>query len=140
MRTPFGQYPEYHTSADNLEFISPEALVDSLGKCASVLDILEANDIYCSTNPKCEPQLGKRGLYQALGGQTHSSATEMATLWVLNQSDGNHSLLDIAERSGYEFDAIRTAADLLVQHDLLVEAIAGTGVKTGRIGDLTKRI
>lgn len=121
MRTPFGQYPEYHTSADNLEFISLEALTDSFFKCASALDILDNNGVYSNQNPKCEPQLGKRGLYQTVGGQTQTKVNEMAILWVLNFSDGSHSLLDIAEKSGYSFESIKNAVDLLAEHQLLKE-------------------
>src|SRR4029079_9186072 len=99
MRTPFGKYPQYHTSGDNLEFISLEALFDSVDKCVSAVKILEANRAYLNQNPKCEPQLGKRGLYQAVGGQTQTKVNEMAILWVLNLSDGSHTLLDIAEKS-----------------------------------------
>jgi len=119
MRTPFGQYPEYHTSADNLEFISLEALFDSVDKCISAVKILEANRAYSNQNPKCEPQLGKRGLYEALGGQRQTKVNEMAILWVLSLSDGSHSLLEIAEKSGYEFDSIKNAADLLAGHQLI---------------------
>ena len=122
MRTPFGQYPEYHTSADNLDFISAESLSDSFEKCVTALDILETNNVYVNQNPKCEPQLGKRNLYQSVGGQTHTQMTDMAILWVLNQSDGSHSLLDISERSGYPFPTIRHAANLLLEHQLLKEA------------------
>jgi aminopeptidase-like protein len=114
-RTPFGEYPEYHTSADNLEFVSPEALTDSYKKIRATLAVLEGNRVYVSRNQNCEPQLGRRGLYSSPG------ANELALLWVLNQSDGDHSLLDIAERSGLEFSAVETAADELVQADLLVE-------------------
>jgi aminopeptidase-like protein len=121
MRTPFGEYPEYHTSADNLDFISLKSLSDSFQKCLSALDILESNRVYSNQNPKCEPQLGKRGLYESLGGQTQTRMTEMAMLWVLNLSDGTHSLLDIAERSGHSFELIRIAASLLVEHQLLTE-------------------
>jgi aminopeptidase-like protein len=121
MRTPFAQYPEYHTSADNLEFISLDALSDSFQKCVSALDILDGNAVYSNQNPKGEPQLGKRGLYQSLGGQTQTRVNEMALLWVLNLSDGSYSLLDIAERSGYSFESIKNAASLLVQHQLLKE-------------------
>ena len=121
MRTPFGQYPEYHTSADNLEFLSLEALSDSVAKCVSALEILESNKSYLNQNPKCEPQLGRRGLYQAVGGQTQTKTNEMALLWVLNLSDGSHSLLDIADRSGYSFESIKKAADLLIRHQLLKE-------------------
>jgi aminopeptidase-like protein len=123
MRTPFGQYPEYHTSADNLEFVNRDALSDSIEKCISALDILDSNYSYSNQNPKCEPQLGRRGLYQTVGGQTQTRETEMAILWVLNCSDGKHSLLDIAERSGYTFDSIKNAASLLVESQLLERVV-----------------
>ncbi|SJM90439.1 conserved hypothetical protein [Crenothrix polyspora] len=113
MRTPYGQYPEYHTSADNLTFIQPESLSDSFSKLLATLNILENNHTYLNLNPKCEPQLGKRGLYSSIG------AYELALLWVLNLSDGSNSLLDIAERSGIEFTAIQAAARLLSTHKLL---------------------
>ena len=120
-RTPHGQYPEYHTSADNLEFISLDALKDSLDKCALVLDVLENNKYYVNQNPKCEPQLGKRGLYRSMGGLPKSPLHETALLWVLNLSDGSHSLLDIAERSALPFEIVQTAANALVEAHLLVE-------------------
>lgn len=124
MRTPHGQYPQYHTSADNLDFVRPECLADSFSKCLSVLQLLENNKTYINTNPKCEPQLGKRGLYRAIGGQADGACSELAMLWVLNLSDGNHSLLRIAERSGLEFTVIQKAAEVLAQHDLLSEQLA----------------
>jgi aminopeptidase-like protein len=121
MRTPNGRYPEYHTSADNLDFVKPASLADSFEKCLAVLDLLEGNKTYLNLNPKGEPQLGKRGLYQTVGGQTGSRKFELAMLWVLNLSDGKHSLLDVAERSGVEFSVIRKAANALVEHALLRE-------------------
>ena len=126
MRTPFGQYPEYHTSADNLEFVSLDALTDSIAKCMAGLQILESNGRYLNKNPKCEPQLGKRGLYSIVGGQSHSKAREMAVLWVLNMSDGAHSLLDIADRSGCAYDLIEQAANDLIDHRLLTRLPDGT--------------
>jgi aminopeptidase-like protein len=119
MRTPHGQYPQYHTSADDLGFVQPRILADSLAKCSEVLHVLESNHAYLNQNPKCEPQLGRRGLYRAIGGQTDGRVHELAMLWVLNLSDSRHSLLDIAERSGLAFGAIKSAADALAQHDLL---------------------
>lgn len=118
-RTPHSQYREYHTSADNLEYVKPASLTDSLNLCRSAVQVLEQNNVYVNQNPYGEPQLGKRGLYRAIAGQAGEKSTEMALLWVLNQSDGHHSLLDIAERSGYAFDAIRSAADVLKEHGLL---------------------
>lgn len=122
MRTPHGRFPEYHTSADNLDFVRAECLADSFSKCCSVLRVLESNRRYLNQNPKAEPQLGKRGLYRAIGGQAEGRVHELAMLWVLNFSDGGHTLLDIAERSGLEFSLIQHAADALARHDLLKES------------------
>jgi len=121
-RTPHSQYPEYHTSADNLEFIHPQALGESLGVCQTAIEILERNKTYLNQNPYCEPQLGKRGLYRAIGGQSGEKSMEMAMLWVLNLSDGGHTLLDIAERSQMSFDRISQAAKALEDHRLLAES------------------
>jgi aminopeptidase-like protein len=118
MRTPHGRFPEYHTSADNLDFVDPAALSDTALKCLSIFSVLENNRAYLNRNPKCEPQLGKRGLYSAMGG-SEVKELELAMLWVLNLSDGSAPLLDIAERSGLRFDLIQRAADLLENHDLL---------------------
>ena len=120
-RTPHGEYPEYHTSADNFDFVKPEFLTDSFFKYLSVLNVLENNKTYFNTNPKCEPQLGKRGLYSAVGGTSHTVADQMALLWVLNLSDGQHTLLDIAETSGIPFDVIHQASHALLKGDLLKE-------------------
>jgi aminopeptidase-like protein len=124
-RTPHGEYPEYHTSADDLGLVRPESLADSLSIYLDVIDVLEGNSRYASLCQKCEPQLGKRGLYRALGGRPGAGDLEMALLWVLNLSDGNHTLLDIAERSGVAFRQLRDAAHLLVEHGLLTEVRKG---------------
>jgi aminopeptidase-like protein len=122
MRTPFGRYPEYHTSADNLSFIHPQALVDSLTTCLEVCSVLESNRTYVNLNPKCEPQLGKRGLYRSVGGTPPPDGVDgLVLLWVLNLSDGQHSLLDIAERAGCRFTDVNEAVKLLVKHGLLRE-------------------
>ena len=120
-RTPYGRYPEYHTSADDLEFVKPEALEGSLHTYLAVMDVLEGNRCYLNLNPKCEPQLGRRGLYRTIGGDDAGRARELALLWVLNLSDGEHDLLDVAERSGMSFAAIREAADALLEVGLLRE-------------------
>lgn len=121
-RTPHSQYPEYHTSADNLDFMKPQALAESLSYCEAAIEVLEQNKTYLNQNPHCEPQLGKRGLYRAIGGQAGEKSMEMAMLWVLNLSDGSHTLLDIAERSHVSFDRISQAAKTLEDHRLLAEA------------------
>ena len=119
MRSPHGSFPEYHTSADNLGFVQPQYLADSISKCMSILHMLDNNKVYLNQNPKCEPQLGKRGLYKTVGGQKDSGLNEMAILWVLNLSDGHHTLLDIAQRSKMSFNEIKYAADALLAHDLI---------------------
>jgi aminopeptidase-like protein len=119
MRTPHGKYPEYHTSADNLEFIDPEALEESLMNYLRVIHVLEHNRRYVNRLPKCEPQLGKRGLYTAVGGSADAATRQLAMLWVLNGSDGNHTLLDIAELSGMKFEDLQEAAVLLAVNGLL---------------------
>lgn len=121
MRTPHGQFPEYHTSGDDLALVQPQYLADSLTKCLAILRVLEGNRMYANQNPKCEPQLGRRGLYRSMGGEKEARVRDLALLWVLNLSDGGHSLLEIAERSGLQFEIIRAAADELVQHELLME-------------------
>jgi aminopeptidase-like protein len=121
-RTPWGRYPQYHTSADNLDFVRPEALEGSLRTYLAVMDVLEGNRRYLNLNPKCEPQLGRRGLYRTIGGDDSGRSRELALLWVLNLSDGENDLLDIAEWSGMSFEAIRAAADALLEVGLLREA------------------
>lgn len=118
MRSVWGTFPEYHTSADSLDFIQPVQLARSLRACAAILDILEGNRRYYNQNPYCEPQLGRRNLFPSTGGDTIGMKTH-ARLWTLNLSDGEHSLLDIAERSGLPFWAISEAAQLLCESGLL---------------------
>jgi len=118
-RTPHGEFPEYHTSADDPSFVRPEHLAASLAMYRSVMEELEANRLYLNTNPKCEPQLGKRGMYRHAGGYGGGADRELALLWVLNLSDGTMSLLDIAEKSGLAFQVIRAAAEDLLAHGLL---------------------
>jgi len=118
MRSVWGTFPEYHTSADNLNFIKPQCLAESLRVCAAALEVLENNKRYRNLNPFCEPQLGRRGLYRPTGGDSIAGEIN-ARLWVLNLSDGEHSLLDIAQRARLPFSAILEAANLLQANGLL---------------------
>jgi aminopeptidase-like protein len=118
MRSVWGTFPEYHTSADDLNFIQPKHLEESLQVCTGILDVLEGNRRYRNLNPYGEPQLGRRGLYRSTGGGGMELETN-ASLWVLNLSDGEHSLLDIAERSGLPFSMIDQAAQMLCRNHLL---------------------
>jgi aminopeptidase-like protein len=117
-RSKYGTIPQYHTSADNLTFIKPEYLLQSYSLIVRTIGVIENDAIYRNTAPKCEPQLGKRGLYQRVGGKEIASEN-MAMLWVLNFSDGAHSLLDICERSKLPFEVVLRATRLLEAHGLL---------------------
>jgi aminopeptidase-like protein len=121
MRTPNGGYPQYHTSADDLSLVKPSSLAESLHQILQLVTALEENLSYVNLNPKCEPQLGRRGLYHQVGG-TKNAAVEEAMLWVLNFSDGGHSLLDIAARSGLPLAALSAAANRLENAGLLGKA------------------
>ncbi len=116
------EFPEYHSSGDDLDLIRPEHLEDSLQAALAILDIVEQDGSYLNLSPKGEPQLGKRGLYRGLGGET-ASTEQLAQLWVLNQSDGESSLLDIAERSGLAFALLLRAAQRLSEGGLLAEIV-----------------
>ncbi|MBO1415298.1 DUF4910 domain-containing protein [Streptomyces sp. FH025] len=112
-RTPYAGYPEYHTSADNPEFVKPEAMEDTLAVCREAFAVLDRNRRYVNLSPYGEPQLGRRGLYDSLGGRSDAKQAQLAMLWVLSMSDGEHSLLDVAERSGLPFDTVAVAAGAL---------------------------
>jgi len=120
-RSTHGRFVEYHTSADDLHLVQPAFLAESLEKYLAVIDVLEQDRVYVNTQPKCEPQLGRRGLYRAIGAAGNARAHEMALLWVLNLSDGQHGLLDIAERARVPFSDIARAAEVLQQAGLLLE-------------------
>lgn len=118
-RSQFATFPEYHTSGDNLDFISAEHLAESYRAIIAAIDSLERDLRFINLAPKGEPQLGRRGLYAAIGGDKDSYAKNMAMLWILNLSDGEHTLADIAERSGAPLASIEETARLLEQAGLL---------------------
>jgi len=122
MRSVWGEFPQYHTSADDLTFVRPQALAESLRACVDVTSVLEHDRVYRNTSPFCEPALGRRGLYSAPEGHGVGNKN-LARLWALNLSDGTHSLLDIAERSGMSFADINEAAVELATHGLLEETL-----------------
>jgi aminopeptidase-like protein len=118
-RTPNGAYPEYHTSADNMDLITPSAMADSLAAYRAIFALIENNYVYQSNFPYCEPQLGKRGLYRTTGGHGNAEQRQLAILWVLNQANGQRDLLDIAERSGLQFEIVASAAAELAAADVI---------------------
>jgi len=120
MRTPDGEFDEYHTSADNLQFITPDALADSFHKLLNIVMIFENDRVYENLKPLCEPRLGRYGLYESLPADAARARLQQAFQWVLNFSDGDHSLFDIAVRSGLEFALLNEAAERLEACDLIV--------------------
>jgi aminopeptidase-like protein len=124
MRTPHGEFDGYHTSADGLELIRPESLAAAVERCLDLVEALEGNRTCVNLSPFGEPQLGRRGLYRSAGGAVASPDTERAMLWVLNQSDGSTSLLEIARRSGLGYRVVSRAAELLGEAGLLASAPA----------------
>ncbi|MPZ81054.1 MAG: DUF4910 domain-containing protein [Actinophytocola sp.] len=118
-RTPYAEYPEYHTSGDNPDLVAPDAMVDTLEVLRTAVSVLERNRTYVNLSPYGEPQLGRRGLYDSLGGRSDAKQAQLAMLWVLSYSDGEHSLLDIAERAGLPFDPVVAAASALHAAGLL---------------------
>jgi aminopeptidase-like protein len=119
-RSKFGSFSQYHTSEDDLTFISPIYLAESLDMILAVVEMAERDYRPRSAAPKCEPQLGRRGLYASLGGGREVETQSMAILWVLNLADGKHSLLDIAERAHLPFSTVAVAAECLHDRGLLL--------------------
>jgi aminopeptidase-like protein len=118
-RSRLGTFPQYHTSADNLDFIAPEHLASSLEAIWRAIEILETDFTPVNLAPKGEPQLGRRGLYASTGGDKDGPARAMAYLWVLNQADGSKTLLEIAERANLPYRVVLAAARALMKADLL---------------------
>jgi aminopeptidase-like protein len=114
------EYPEYHSSADNLGIIDQAALTGSLLACRGIIEILDANARYRNLAPYGEPQLGKRGIYRKTGGGA-SPELQRALLWILSLSDGENDLADIYIKSKLPFQTILEATRILLSADLLEE-------------------
>jgi aminopeptidase-like protein len=119
MRTMYGEYPEYHTSADNKEYISFDAMEKSVLKYLEVIELLERNERYINTMPDCEPQLGKRGLYPTLGSQKKTEDFVLAMMWILNLADGTNDLISISERSKIPVRQLIPVINKLIENGIL---------------------
>ena len=137
LQRTFAPFPEYHTSADNTNFVQPKYLADSFSKYFEVILKLEENfgkfysknneelpeidskndQVFLNLSPKCEPKLDKTGVYRKIGGEHYNDA--LTILWVLNYSDGKHSLRHISLRSGIALNQIKQTAELLHEKKLL---------------------
>ena len=123
MRSPPGKFDEYHTSADNFDSISAESLDEVYRACLQYVETIEENYYYINMFSKCEPQLGKRGLYRKVGGQRSNQVSQVAIKWVLSYSDGNYSLLDISEKSCLKISDLSLAAKKLEKQRIIVRIL-----------------
>ncbi len=139
MRTPNGEFPEYHTSADDLTLVTPLQLARAWDTCTRVMQVLDANQTFVNQKPRGEPRLGPLGLYARYGSPASQRRSQQAVLWTLNLSDGEHSLLDVAERSGLPFEVVRGAATLLYRHSLLEPTATTDDGKQDTQRDLAER-
>jgi len=124
-RSANDMYPEYHTSADNLELIRADALAQSMFALLRIVERVDTNRRYRNLSPFGEPRLGKRGLFRATGG-ADPGEFEHALLWILNQSDGGRGIHDIAAGSGLPRAVVQQAANALVAAGLLEEVFLET--------------
>ena len=118
MRAIHGRTPEYHTSGDNLDLVDDNQIAQAIEVIVEVLAKMDATRSYVNRAPHGEPQLGRRGIYDAVGGKNIPDF-QLAMLWVLNQSDGSHDLVSIASVSGLPIETVTAAADVLLEHDLI---------------------
>ncbi len=117
MRSKYGEYPEYHTSLDDLNLVTPEGLQGGYEAVRLSIEALEQN-CYPRVKVLCEPQLGKRGLYPTIS--TKDSADQVRLMMgFITYSDGTNSLLEIAEKCNVPIWNLYSIMDNLFKHDLI---------------------
>lgn len=120
-RSLHGEFPEYHTSNDNLSFITEAQLRDATDAAERILDVLETNRTMLNLSPEGEPQLGKRGLFTTLGGGIDSKSLEIVLLWLLSDCDGTKDLIAVADHCGFPYEQVVYAAEALEKAGLLAQ-------------------
>ena len=118
-RSKYGEYPEYHTSADDLSLISPAGLQGGFDALRGAIETIESN-ARLRTTVLGEPQLGKRGLYPTTS-MKGSYGDVRLMMDLISYCDGEHSLLDIAEMVGVSVKTLREIARPLIANGLLSE-------------------
>jgi aminopeptidase-like protein len=119
MRSKYRTYPEYHTSLDNLDFVTPAGLQGGYMMLRHCIELLERNKVYRATC-LCEPQLGRRGLYPTIGtGDSLPQVCEMMN--VLAYADGSHDLIDISNIIRVPARRLYPVIEKLVDSGVLVE-------------------
>lgn len=121
MRSKYHDYPQYHNSDDDMTFVRPEHLAESFKVYKHCLSAIEANSRLNATVTVGEPNLGKRGLFPQLGGQSHLKTDLNALLDVLAYADGEHDLLSVAEKLGRPYWTYLNAIDQLKRAGLVEE-------------------
>jgi aminopeptidase-like protein len=117
MRTKYGEYRQYHTSLDDLEFVTPQGLQGGFELVRDCIAELESS-VYLQTPIKGEPQLGKRGLYHTMHARTVADEVLLRT-HILAYADGMHSVVDIAELTGRPVSEIEMLTAELLDHGLV---------------------
>ncbi|MCP9236781.1 DUF4910 domain-containing protein [Lewinella sp. JB7] len=125
MRTKYEEYPEYHTSADNKEYVSFSSMEDTVRKILQIVDVLEMNHHFVNQRPYGEPRLGKLGLYPSLGTPKRNQEEFAAMMWLLNLADGYNDMLAISTRSGIPLSELIPVANKLTEKGLLVHGDYG---------------
>ena len=118
MRSKYGQYPEYHTSLDNLEnLVTPKGLDGGYWALRRAIEAIEKNKKY-QVSVLCEPQMGKRGLYPTLSTKKSKEKVKLM-MDLMSLCDCANSLLDIAEILETPIWNLYALCDLLKKHGLL---------------------
>ncbi|MCM2375141.1 DUF4910 domain-containing protein [Aporhodopirellula aestuarii] len=118
-RAIHGEFPEYHMSADNLEFIQQESLEDSLDALIGITQGIESSRYPLNLHPHAEPQLGRYGIFRAFGQRDDRGDFQAAMMWLLNLADGSHEISGIAHRSGLPDELVKEVADKLAEFELI---------------------
>lgn len=121
MRSRHGSYPEYHTSADDPDFVSSASLAEAVDAVVEIVQRLQTGRILQGSGTIGEPQLGRRGLYESVQGDAFPKDLHYAVLWVLTYADGEHDIDDVVIDSGLDRGVVERAVGLLSGTDLLVE-------------------
>lgn len=119
MRSMYDHYEEYHTSKDNKDFISFEAIRESVGLYLHSILSLELNETYVSNFPYGEPMLNKHGLYPGIGAQKQTEQIISQIFWILNYSDGDHDLLSIAQKAGTSVTDLAPQVQRLLERKII---------------------
>lgn len=117
MRTKYGEYPEYHTSLDDLNLVTPAGLYGGYAALKNAIEAIDSNTVPV-IRVLGEPQLGKRGLYPNLSTKGSTAAVRIM-MDMLSYFDGNHSLLDIADLIDQPIWELKPMIETLVEHGLV---------------------